>query len=305
VKSAIDTQYAYFPISPRDRQWGLFVTTAGEAHVPAGSIYPPQGHPGGYHFDWDHGRVLDEFQLVYISRGAGILEMPAGKRWQLEASNLFVLFPGVWHRYRPDANTGWDEHWVGFDGRIVRGAMMRRFCSSDAPVLRVRSEDRMLLQFGELKQAIASHWPALQQIMAGITFEILGRLYSDQQGSSNENQRGDEGVRQAIRLMNENSSGRMSMHQIARQLRLSYSYFRRMFKQQSGMSPHQYWMDLKMARARSLLGDPSLSVKQVAFRAGFDSEQYFCRLFKQKHGYTPGEFRTRRRKMERRKVKRG
>jgi AraC-like DNA-binding protein len=76
---------------------------------------------------------------------------------------------------------------------------------------------------------------------------------------------------------------------------LSYSYFRRIFKQQTGLGPHQYWVDLKIARARTLLSDPALSVKEVAFRAGFDSQQYFCRLFKDKLRCTPGDFRARRR----------
>ena len=131
--------------------------------------------------------------------------------------------------------------------------------------------------------------------MAGITFEILGRVYSDQQGGFDELQRGYEAVREALRLMNEGINGHLDMRGVAKRLHLSYSYFRRIFKQQTGLSPHQYWMDLKIARARTLLSDLALSVKEVAFRTGFDSQQYFCRLFKDKLGCTPSDFRARRR----------
>jgi AraC-like DNA-binding protein len=293
VKKAIATQYAFFPVSRRDRQWGLYITSAGHAHIPPDSEYPPKDHPGANQVDSKRGRSLDEYQLVYISGGSGTLEMPARKRWSIEAGDLFLLFPGVWHQYCPHSNTGWNEHWVRFDGRIVRSAV-KHFYSDKAPVLRVKSEDEMSLKFAELMKVVSQRRPALQQIMAGIIFEILGTVYSDQQGGISNMQRGSEAVRTAMEWMIENRDGHLDMRDIAKRLRLSYSYFRRTFKQQTGMSPHQYWMDLKIARARTLLNDPTLSVKEVAFRAGFDSQQYFCRCLKEKLGYTPGEFRTRR-----------
>ena len=30
--------------------------------------------------------------------------------------NVILLFPGVWHRYRPDVDVGWDEYWISFNG---------------------------------------------------------------------------------------------------------------------------------------------------------------------------------------------
>ncbi|HZZ26892.1 MAG TPA: AraC family ligand binding domain-containing protein [Pirellulales bacterium] len=215
MKPTLATQYSYFPVSGRDRRWGLFVTTAGESHIPPGSEYPPQGHPGTYQFEWKHGRSLEEYQLVYISRGSGTLESPARKRWQIEPGDLFLLFPGVWHRYRPHPSTGWDEHWVGFDGRLARTTVMKEFFSVKAPVLRVKNEDHMLRRFAELMEVISQRRPALQQIMAGITFEILGRVFSDQQGGFDELQRGSEAVREALRLMNESVNGHLDMRGIA------------------------------------------------------------------------------------------
>jgi AraC-like DNA-binding protein len=293
-ETVFTTRYSYFPVSQRDRRWGLYVTTAGESHIPAGLEYPPKGHPDAYHFDWQHGRSIDEFQLVHITRGSGTLETPARQRWRIEAGDVFLLFPGVWHRYRPYPGIGWDEHWVGFDGPIARNIVMTKFYSAKTPVLRIRSEDHIAIKFAELMDVIAQRRAALQQIMAGITFEILGRVYSTQQGGLGEMQRGSKAVQEALRLMNESRNGHLDMRRIARELHLSYSYLRRMFKQQTGLSPHQYWMDLKIARARTLLSDPVVSVKEVAHRTGFDSQQYFCRLFKDKLGCTPGDFRARR-----------
>jgi len=112
--------YRYFPISVRDRKWGWYVTTAGQAQIGVGQSYPPAGHPKGYHFDWTEGRILDCHILVYISQGRGSFESRRYMKTTIEAGNVILIFPGAWHRYRPDKNTGWEEHWLGFDGDVVR-----------------------------------------------------------------------------------------------------------------------------------------------------------------------------------------
>ena len=59
--------YRCFPRSARDRKWGLFVTTAGETRIgPNEERYPPLGHLTGYDFNWPHGRVLQEYAVVWI-----------------------------------------------------------------------------------------------------------------------------------------------------------------------------------------------------------------------------------------------
>jgi AraC-like ligand binding domain len=45
----------------------------------------------------------------------------------VDAGQVIFLFPGVWHRYRPDEKTGWDEHWVGFDGDVARRWVRNNF----------------------------------------------------------------------------------------------------------------------------------------------------------------------------------
>jgi AraC-like DNA-binding protein len=286
----LHTFFRYFAVSERDRRWGLHLTTAGEAQIPAGFDYPPAGHPGTHQFDWEHGRVLHEYQIVYVSAGQGVLEMKR-TAWRIKAGSAFLLFPRVWHRYRPDAETGWHEHWVGCDGPVVRGLVRDGFFTPRKPVVRVRDEDLLLGAYASLIDAVHASPPALQQVAAGLTLYILALVYSAHQpalgGASNVAAALHEGMRQ----MADAGRDAVALPEMARRLGVSYTWFRRLFAQHTGLSPHQYRLQLKIGRARRLLSDTKLTIKEVAFRSGFESEQYFCRLFKRKTALTPSEWR--------------
>src|SRR3974390_1505378 len=134
MRSETSSFYRYFPISRRDQDWGLYVTTAGEARVAPHTTYPPQGHPKGFAFDWQHGRVLDAFALVYICSGQGKLELKPDFSAPIEPGHVILLFPRVWHRYAPNPETGWHEYWIGFDGELARRWLRAPFLSKKKPI---------------------------------------------------------------------------------------------------------------------------------------------------------------------------
>ena len=283
----------YFPVSGRDRKWGWHVTTVGQAQNLPGEAYPEAGHPKGYTFDWAKGRVLDCHALVYISRGRGTFESRQSARQPVEAGQVLFLFPGVWHRYRPEAATGWQEHWVGFDGEVARRWVKHQFVSADAPVCTPGQEERWLTLFTELIMVVKLNRPALQQVMAGFTAQMLGMLYSGQQAAL---AGGDQAlliVQRAITKMQTELEQNLNAQALARELNVSYSSFRHTFQQHTGSSPHQYLLELRLVRARNLLTQTAQSVKEIAQRTGFGDEHYFCRFFKLKLGLTPGQWRSR------------
>jgi AraC-like DNA-binding protein len=283
----------YFPVSVRDRKWGWHVTTVGESRSLPGQAYPEAGHPKGYNFDWSKGRVLDCHALVYISRGRGSFESRQSARQVIEAGEVFFLFPGVWHRYRPEAETGWHEHWVGFDGDVARRWAKNRFFSPKTPVFKPGQEEKWLMLFTELVAVIKLNRPALQQVMAGFTAQMLGLLYSGQQARLAGDDQALLIVQRGIAKMQTELESGLNAQALARELNVSYSSFRHTFQQHTGSSPHQYLLELRLVRARNLLTHTALSIKEISQRVGFEDEHYFCRYFKMKAGLTPGQWRLR------------
>lgn len=282
MKLETTSYYRYFPVSRRDKNWGLYITTAGEARVAPHTAYPPTGHPKTFAFDWQQGRVLDGFALVYISSGKGTFESKPAFSTPVEAGHVFLLFPGVWHRYAPDPSTGWHEHWIGFDGEIARCWLRHKFISAKKPVVKIAAEDTVLATFSRILQSIRANRPALQQILAGATHNLVSLVYSAQQAQPAAEMPNPNAIESAINRI-QNEFGRdLDMALLAKELGVSYSWFRHTFTAHTGLSPHQYLLEFRLVRARNLLVETELSIKEIARQTGFEDELYFSRLFRQR-----------------------
>src|ERR1700761_3018864 len=117
--------YRYLPISEEDQHWGLSILNAGCTRIAANADYPYRQHPDHHYFTWSNGRVLDEFQVIYIASGEGSFESASVPETAVQAGTVILLFPGEWHRFRPSRATGWDEYWVGFKGEVADNLFRR------------------------------------------------------------------------------------------------------------------------------------------------------------------------------------
>lgn len=293
MKSNSTTFFRYFHASARDRELGLHVSTAGESHIAPGAKYPLFGHPEGYLFDWKHGRRLGEFAIVYISGGSGSFESRPGGRRQIQAGHVFLLFPGIWHRYRPDKATGWHEHWVGFAGEWAKKWMQGGFVSPMQPVAKATHEAKFRELFAEAMAAIKAGAPALQQVLAGVTAHLLGLLVSAEQAGHPEGYLPKDLVQKVIEYLRANLAAPANMQALAREFAVSASRLRHTFTAHTGMSPLHYLLNLRLAHAQSLLAETALPLKTVAESAGFADQAYFWRFFHKQTGQTPGQWRRR------------
>jgi AraC-like DNA-binding protein len=282
----------YFPTSARDKKWGIYVTTVGKTHVAARKPYPPAGHPGAYDYTWDGGRVLSVHAVIYISRGRGWIDFgPDRRRQTVQAGHVIILFPGLWHRYRPDPAVGWDENWVAFDGEIARRWIDECGFTPGQPILKARNEETLLGMFTRLIEIGQESPVAFQQLMCAQVHGILARLYSDEQKALGGGDLATAIVMDAQARMQKAFTKDLDVQALAREAKVGYSWFRHAFVRQTGFSPHQYILELRLARARDLLVNSKMKIKQIAVSCGFDDEHYFSRIFAAKTGMTALEWR--------------
>ena len=83
----------------------------------------------------------------------------------------------------------------------------------------------------------------------------------------------------------------IKMPDIADRMNMSYTKFRRLFKQYTGQAPAQYFLNLKIHRAKEMLRGTNASVKEISYILHFENPEYFATLFKRRTGVSPSDFR--------------
>lgn len=94
-------------------------------------------------------------------------------------------------------------------------------------------------------------------------------------------------IQQAIDYLHAHLAQDISLDLLAQSVNLSPSHLRRLFKQATGLAPHQYLLKLRVNRAKELLLTGSFSVGEVAAEVGFADQSHLHRHFKRVFGITP------------------
>lgn len=89
----------------------------------------------------------------------------------------------------------------------------------------------------------------------------------------------------------DNLSGNVSVQEMASLAGLSRYHFSRLFKQSTGLSPHQYVVSSRVERAKAILSNTNLPVGEVSRLCGFSHHQHLNRHFQRLVGATPKQFR--------------
>jgi len=289
-----DNDHSYFKyLSPGqlEEKWGLYVTTVGYSKVEPNQNYPNTKHPPSHQLTWNRGRTLNDYYMIFISKGRGLFCSALTDPRDVEEGTCFFLFPGIWHRYKPDPASGWEEYWVGFHGTYADQLMQRELFRSNEPCVPIGLNKELLVLFNRMTDLVKSAYPGYAQQIAGITLEMLGIVHGISEKKQQQYNPIEKLISKAIFLMQESFEKPLNMQQLAQELPMGYSAFRKNFKAVMGQSPNQYHLQLRLERARELLESTALNINEVAEHTGFDSIYYFSKLFKKKVGCSPNAYR--------------
>lgn len=285
-------QCKYMLASERDALWGLTVTTIGYEEIGPGDEYPTHGHADGYYFNLERGRELNEYQLLYITEGDGVFHSTTVPEAKLHEGDLFLLFPGEWHSYHPTPSKGWKSYWIGFKGRNMDDRVRANFLSPTKPIYHTGFSDAIVRLYKQAYETALEEAAYSQQLLAGIVNHLIGMMYSLERNIElSRNQLHVDMINRARLRIRESLELPLTIQQVAEDMGVSYSNFRKLFKEHTGISPAVYQQDLRLQRAKELLSTTNMSIKEIAYRLNFESPDYFSAKFKAKTGRRPSELR--------------
>lgn len=284
----------YLVANERDALWGLTVSTVGKDELRPGDAYPTRGHADGYYFDITKGRTLDEYQMLYLVEGEGTFSSEHAGEHKLKSGDIFLLFPGEWHTYHPLSSSKWKSYWIGYKGKNMDDRVKYGFLSVDKPIYHVGYSSEIIQLYESAIEAANEEAAYSQQRLAGIVNNLVGEMYSKERNIIlNRDRNKVDIINKARLIIREKLESRITIQQIAEQMGMGYSNFRKLFKEFTGVSPALYQQELRLQKAKELLSTTDISIKEIAYQLNFDSPDYFSSKFKMKVGCKPSEYRER------------
>jgi AraC-like DNA-binding protein len=249
-------------------------------------------HPDDHHFVWEKGRTIQAYQFAWISEGSGQLQSAPdpGRIHRIEAGDVMLLFPGIWHRFAPNPESGWVESWIECRGTAFERVMDLDLMSPVEPVWRAGKQAPTIFDTIHTlaRQDALMHQPTLSTL----GLQLLGQLC---QTRDIVGQGRIRLIEQARRALMEKSGDASALEDIAADLGVSYSTLRRLFREHTGMSLKRYQSDVRTRRASELLRNSDKSVKAIASYLGYNTAFHFSAQFKKATGLAPSEWRHRNR----------
>lgn len=230
--------------------------------------------------------AFDNFLLMYIKRGECIIEMNDQVFRALPGQ---IVFLDCYHPHAYRSSTPWECEWIHFDGPMAR-AFYQAIMSSSAPVISLKDTYRFERYLHKIYLRFREHLPLKEALFNNYIVNMLTELFVSRDHEHPEAVSGGI-IEDTITYINNHLTEILSLNDLASQASLSPFYFSRLFKKETGFSPHEYVILTRVNNAKYLLNFSEIPIKDVCFQTGFSSESSFCTTFKKVTGQTPTEYR--------------
>ena len=233
--------------------------------------------------------MRDHYVIHYIISGCGFVEYNQnGVRIPMQAGSAFLIAPLQTVYYEADQNDPWCYDWVGFNGtEAERLISLTDF--SDSPVISLPANARMEKHMSDI-QRVMGNTAADEARMTGRLYLLLSRLMKLGEKNHSAGRNGNYNFEKAIRFIMNNYSRHIDVTDIADYLGISRSHLYRLFVKHTGFAPNEYLTRYRINQACSLLRNPDLTIRQIAFSVGFSDQLYFSRVFRRLKKVPPSSY---------------
>ena len=238
-------------------------------------------------------------ELSYVLSGSVTYNIN-NNLYRLKKGDFLVLNPGVYHEEYLAPGEQVSELHLGVDNINLEGFPKNFLIKENAsPVVHLKKYDK---EFDDCIHQIiteqAKNEPGIDIILKSLSMRLLVLLlretYCDDEieetDSLSFNSSDKSSIVQTIvSYMNERYTEEISLDKMAKTTYLSPVYISKIFKEETGYSPINYLINIRLQKAKQLLEEGRTSVKAAAESVGYNDAYYFSKLFKKYYGYPPSK----------------
>ncbi|MDF2613109.1 MAG: AraC family transcriptional regulator [Clostridia bacterium] len=235
--------------------------------------------------------MRDHYLIVYTRSGNGIFKIK-DTVYPISKKCIFVIFPHHEVFYQADLVHPWENIWIGVYGSLIPSYLDNLGLSPDSPILSIANPDIIENTLKSILDLSASKTMSDKINCISLLhhfFAILSKDSSLRDKSFSQKQY----VELALNFINYNYDRGISSIDISEHLNLDRSYFSKIFKEETGVTPTDYLNNLRIKKACTLLRNTSISIQTISYSIGIYDQFYFSRLFKNIIGCTPSYYRKR------------
>jgi AraC family transcriptional regulator of arabinose operon len=228
--------------------------------------------------------------LIYCIDGYGGIETN-NQMYDLSPNTLFVIPAHQAHSYWASQDSPWSIFWIHFAGNISDNFKDQfGIVKSITQSSRSRKNDRIRL-FNEVLTVLESGFTNdIMEFSNLYLNSLLASFFYTETYCTAHGFQSSGPIDRTIFFMQRNIDKSLKISDFAKNVNLSESHLSKIFRNKTGSSPIEYFINLKMQEAIRLLSNQSLRTKEVAYKLGYSDPFYFSRLFTKHIGSTPSSF---------------
>lgn len=228
----------------------------------------------------------DSFLLIYVKKGEGFLKC-SGKNYTFHSEDIILVDCYKPHIYGTTKDS--EILWFHFDGSNSR-EYVNIILNNSGPICSVKDLISFEKDLNRILIMISQGLPVNDTLCSYYIIKVLTDLilYSSKSIKEENTHSVTEDI---ISYINSNICDKLSLEELAARAGLSPFYFTRLFKKETGYTPHEYIILSRINIAKFYLKSSTYSIKEICFNSGFSSESSFCSTFRKVCGMTPSEYR--------------
>jgi AraC-like DNA-binding protein len=233
-------------------------------------------------------KSYNSYLILHVLHGSGYAYLD-GRRHELSQGHFVMIDCYQPHCYGTD--TQWTIECIHFVGAMAKEYFQlikqnkNQLILPPDPYAASRSLDRIFAMYHRSKGVSE---PLISKHITDLLTEFI--LYT---GNDKKQATQSGYIEEVITHIAENIDQPLKIEELAKKASLSPFYFIRVFKKETGYTPHEYLLIARVNTAKFFLKTTGLAIKEIAFRSGFSNECTFCTAFKRLTGQTPLEYRGR------------
>ena len=242
----------------------------------------------------------DFIEIAVILKGKGRFCID-GKEQKVEEGTMLILNPGTYHRSIPEQGGGTTEFYMAFSGVEFKNCRPGYMPHFPGEKIILQMPEKMKRDIFKLCMNMTKEWentnPGRYFMLKAYLIQVLCLIVREIQ----EEKKGISGtgyvfqstgkkyvVQQIMKYMEEHYPEKISLEHIATNMYLSSFYISKIFKSETGDTPINYLISLRMEKAKELLDqNPEETVQKVAAAVGYEDAYHFSKVFKKYYGISP------------------